>query len=75
MNPPRHALCALLARSSTLAVPANATSFSIDQSEVGNASVTQMNVQTNAFAAGFSLQSTNNGWLSTGYIAGMRSWM
>ena len=49
--------------------------YSSNVGEVGNASITQMNVQTNAFAASFSLQSTNNGCLSTGYVAGIRSRM
>jgi hypothetical protein len=41
--------------------------------EVGNASVTQMNVQTNSFSAVFSTQSTNTGCLTSGYLVGMRS--
>jgi hypothetical protein len=41
--------------------------------EVGNASVSQMNVQAHSLAATFSLQSTNLGCLDTGYFAGMRS--
>ena len=41
--------------------------------EVGNASVSQMNVQTHSLTATFSLQSTNLGCLDSGYFAGMRS--
>jgi len=41
--------------------------------EIGNAAVSQMNVQTNSLSASFSLQSTNIGCLNTGYFAGMRS--
>lgn len=47
--------------------------YSAPGGEVGNASITQMNVQTNALSASFSLQSTNFGCLETGYVAGIRS--
>jgi hypothetical protein len=40
--------------------------------EVGNATVSQMNVQTKSFSAVFSLQSTNIGCLTAGYLVGMR---
>jgi hypothetical protein len=40
--------------------------------EIGNASVSQINVQANSLSASFSLQSTNIGCLDTGYFAGMR---
>ncbi len=41
--------------------------------EVGNATVSAMNVQVYALAATFSLSSTNIGCQSVGYLAGMRS--
>ena len=41
--------------------------------ELGNALVTQMNVQAKSLTATFSLQSTNLGCLDSGYFAGMRS--
>ena len=41
--------------------------------ELGNATVSAMNVQVNALAATFSLNSTNNGCQNVGYLAGMRS--
>jgi hypothetical protein len=41
--------------------------------EVGNASVSAMNVQVNALTASFSQSSTNRGCQSVGYLAGMRS--
>jgi hypothetical protein len=41
--------------------------------EIGNASVSAMNVQVNALTASYSLNSTNNGCQTTGYLAGMRS--
>ncbi len=41
--------------------------------EMGNASVSGMNVQVNSLTATYALSSTNNGCLDTGYIAGMRS--
>jgi hypothetical protein len=41
--------------------------------EVGNASVSGMNVQATALMASFSLSSTNDGCQTTGYLAGMRS--
>jgi hypothetical protein len=41
--------------------------------EVGNASVSAMNVQVNALSASFSLQSTNTGCQDTGNFVGMRS--
>ena len=47
--------------------------YSATGGEIGNATVSQLNVQTNALSATFSLQSTNIGCLDTGYIAGIRS--
>jgi len=41
--------------------------------EVGNASVSEMNVQEHALTATFALTSTNLGCHDTGYFAGMRS--
>jgi len=41
--------------------------------EVGNASVSALNVQTNSLTANFSLNSTNEGCQTVGYLAGMRS--
>ncbi len=41
--------------------------------EIGNATLSQMNVQTNSLSAVFSLQSTNIGCLTAGYLVGMRS--
>jgi hypothetical protein len=41
--------------------------------EVGNASVSAMNVQVNALAATFSLSSTNIGCQDVGYLAGIRT--
>jgi hypothetical protein len=40
--------------------------------EVGNATVSAMNVQVNALAATFSLSSTNIGCQNVGYLAGIR---
>jgi len=48
-------------------------SYTSTGGEVGNASVSAMNVQTNSLTANFSLASTNIGCQDVGYIAGMRS--
>jgi hypothetical protein len=47
--------------------------YSDSTGEIGNASVSAMNVQSNALAATFSESSTNDGCQSVGYFAGMRS--
>ena len=41
--------------------------------EAGNANVSAMNVQVNSLTASFSLNSTNNGCRTAGYVVGMRS--
>ena len=41
--------------------------------ELGNASVSAMNVQVNSLTAAFSLSSTNIGCQTVGYLAAMRS--
>lgn len=41
--------------------------------EVGNATVSAINVQTNSIAGNFSLISTNDGCQNVGYLAGMRN--
>jgi len=41
--------------------------------EIGNALVSQMNVQINSLTASFATQSTNIGCLTTGYVAAVRS--
>jgi hypothetical protein len=47
--------------------------YTSSSGEVGNATVSGMNVQATAFMASFSLSSTNNGCLTTGYLVGMRT--
>jgi len=44
-----------------------------DSGDAGAASVSALNVQVNALAASYSLNSTNNGCQNVGYFAGMRS--
>lgn len=44
----------------------------ISTGEVGNATLSAMNVQINTLTASVTLSSTNNGCQSTGYIAGVR---
>jgi hypothetical protein len=47
--------------------------YSDDFGDAGTASVSTLNVQVNALAASYSLNSTNNGCHNVGYFAGMRS--
>jgi hypothetical protein len=47
--------------------------YTSDGGELGNATVSAMNVQVNALAATFSLNSTNIGCQNVGYLAGIRS--
>jgi hypothetical protein len=47
--------------------------YTSDIGELGNATVSAMNVQVDALAARFSLSSTNIGCQDAGYFAGMRS--
>jgi hypothetical protein len=47
--------------------------YSDDSGDSGTASVSALNVQVNALAASYSLNSTSNGCQNVGYFAGMRS--
>ncbi len=47
--------------------------YSDSTGEIGNASVSAMDVQLNSLTASFSQSSTNDGCQSVGYFAGMRS--
>jgi len=47
--------------------------YTTSDGEVGNASVSAMSVQVNSLTASFTLNSTNEGCQTVGYLAGMRS--
>ena len=47
--------------------------YTSTEGELGNATVSEMNVQVNALTASFVTTSTNDGCKTTGYFAGMRS--